>query len=66
VIFERFEREDRITLKMINMGGDFRPTYITKNQHHDQPMQKKITRFLQEDFGEATCRKSSSDASELS
>lgn len=51
VIFERLREEDGIELKMINMGGGFPASYVTKANELDTYSQE-ITRFLKESFGE--------------
>ena len=51
VIFERLREEDGIELKMINMGGGFPASYVTKANDLATYAQE-ITRFLKESFGE--------------
>ncbi|MBU1193230.1 MAG: type III PLP-dependent enzyme [Proteobacteria bacterium] len=51
VIFERLQKEDGITLEMINMGGGFPASYITK-ANELETYADEITRFLTESFGE--------------
>ena len=51
VIFERLREEDGIELKMINMGGGFPASYVTKANDLSTYAQE-ITRFLKESFGE--------------
>ena len=51
VIFERLQEEDGIELKMINMGGGFPASYVTKANDLSTYAQE-ITRFLKESFGE--------------
>lgn len=51
VIFERLQKEDGITLEMINMGGGFPASYITK-VNDLSTYAAEITRFLTENFGE--------------
>ncbi|MBN2511041.1 MAG: type III PLP-dependent enzyme [Spirochaetales bacterium] len=51
VIFERLMEEDRIELKMINLGGGFPANYLAKTNELDLYAQE-ITRFLNESFGD--------------
>lgn len=52
VIFERLRDEDGITLKLINLGGGFPANYLTKTNTL-ATYAAEITRYLQEDFGDA-------------
>lgn len=49
-IFERLRDENGIILKMINMGGGFPASYISR-AHDIETYSKEINRFLEEDFG---------------
>ena len=51
VIYERLIEEDGIELKMINLGGGFPASYLTKTNELSLYAQE-ITRFLTESFGE--------------
>ena len=51
VIYERLMEEDGIELKMINLGGGFPASYLTKTNELSLYAQE-ITRFLTESFGE--------------
>jgi ornithine decarboxylase len=51
VIFERLQEEDGIDLKMINLGGGFPASYITK-ANDLETYAHEITRFLKESFGD--------------
>jgi len=55
VIFERLQEEDGIELKMINMGGGFPASYVTK-ANDLATYAHEITRFLKESFGETLPR----------
>ncbi|WP_221799130.1 type III PLP-dependent enzyme [Oceanobacter mangrovi] len=50
-IFERLQEEDGIDLKMINMGGGFPASYISRTNDLET-YAEEITRYLQEDFGD--------------
>lgn len=51
VMFERLKEEDNIQLKMINMGGGFPASYISRTNDF-QTYAEEIIRFLEEDFGD--------------
>ncbi|MCY0965972.1 type III PLP-dependent enzyme [Parathalassolituus penaei] len=48
-IFERLEEEDGIKLKMVNLGGGFPASYISRTNDL-QTYAAEITRYLKEDF----------------
>jgi ornithine decarboxylase len=48
-IFERLEEEDNIKLKMVNLGGGFPASYISRTNDL-QTYAAEITRYLKEDF----------------
>ncbi|MBN2419934.1 MAG: type III PLP-dependent enzyme, partial [Deltaproteobacteria bacterium] len=50
--FERLIEEDGIELKMINLGGGFPASYLTKTNELSLYAQE-ITRFLKESFGDS-------------
>ena len=51
MIFERLQEEDKIELKMINLGGGFPANYLSK-AHDLEIYGQEIMRFLKEGFGE--------------
>jgi len=51
MIFQRLKVEDKIHLKMINMGGGFPANYVTK-ANSLTTYAEEISRFLLEDFGD--------------
>jgi ornithine decarboxylase len=55
VIFDRLRQEDDIHLKMINMGGGFPANYLHRTNDL-ATYAGEITRFIQEDFGDAMPR----------
>src|SRR5690606_34067820 len=52
VRFEGLKEEDVMTAKMINVCGGFPANFLTESNTL-QPYAEEITRFLQEDFGDA-------------
>ena len=50
-IFERLKDENELELQMINLGGGFPATYISRTRDLET-YAAEITRFLQEDFGD--------------
>lgn len=50
-VFDRVQKEQGITLKMLNLGGGFPASYLSRT-HDIATYAEEITRFLHEDFGD--------------
>lgn len=50
-VFDRVQKEQDITLKMLNLGGGFPANYLSRT-HEIATYAEEITRFLHEDFGD--------------
>lgn len=50
-VFDRVQKEQGTTLKMLNLGGGFPANYLSRT-HDIATYAEEITRFLQEDFGD--------------
>lgn len=50
-VFDRVQKENGITLKMLNLGGGFPANYLSRT-HEIATYAEEITRFLHEDFGD--------------